>query len=212
MKNDVFITEISEEDFVRLNLIAYEQVWETVEDKKSSACTKLVWREVKLNEVLYRNVEYWFNSGYEKDYEDLKQPVTIAIHVQNGPNPKDYYFDKFLNRYSGFKTYEIAMGLKHVYSTRDYFESKEDYWRVLKRETKAIYRVHLNPEFFKHFKLKHKTEIAYIFRDSCEGNAHYIEKSYDLDEATDEWKLASITEVKIRKDSSSYNPMNINEE
>lgn len=215
-KDNRFITEISEEDFRKLDLIAYEQVWITFENTDDNSLRpnsrQLVWKKVKLNDILDQNIEFWIEQGYENDYDDLQQPVTVAIHNENGPEPKDYYFDKFMNRYSGFKTYEFAMGLKHIYSTRDYFESKKDYWRVPKRETKAVYRVHLNETHLKRFKLKHKKEIAWIFNDSTENHIHTIEKSYDLDEKTGEWKLISIVEVRRYGNNSSYTPISAEEE
>lgn len=165
-KDNKFITEISEEDFRKLNLKGYKREYDRPVNEKTRNISSFVWKEVDLNEELDENIKFWIDNGYESDYEDLQQPVTIAIHIENGPNPKNYYFDKFMNRYSGSKTYELAMGLKHIYSTRDYFEAKKDYWRVLKRETKAIYRIHLDPEHLKRFKLKHIKEEEQKLIDS----------------------------------------------
>lgn len=206
-----FITEISEEDFRKLDLKGYEIVWLEEDEGKPIKSKRWFWKEVNLNDILDSNIAYWMEQGYEKDFEDLKFPVTIAIHTNNGPSPTDYYFDKFMNQYSGPKTYEIAMGLHHIYSTRDYFEAKDDYWRVLKRETKAIYRVYLDVKYLKEFKFKHKTEISYIFNDQKSDFVHHIERNYDLIEAEDstdsKWELKSIVEVRIWNDTSSYIPI-----
>lgn len=208
---NTFITEISEEDFRKLGLKGYEQVWEkkfdTENDGSCSVTHHLVWKEVDLNKVLDENIAYWQDQGFQKDFEDLKYPVTIAIHTKNGPNPTDYYFDKFMNRYSGPKTYALAMGLKHIYSTRDYFEARDDYWRVLKRETKAIYRIHLSEKYLKEFKLKHKTEHSDPLKDSYGDMWHYIEYNYNLDEKTDKWELGSIVEVRKSPENCSYTPI-----
>lgn len=211
-KSAAFITEISEEDFRKLKLKGYRTRKEFVDGPHPGAKSKegswvYLYEEVDLNEELDENIAYWMDKGYQSDFEDLKYPVTVAIHTENGPEPKDFYFDKFMNRYSGPKTYEMAMGLRHIYSTRDYFESKEDYWRVLKRETKAIYRVHLDIKYLENFKLKHKTETFYIFNDQKADFVHRIEKNYDLDEKTGEWNVSSLVEVRICDDSSSYVPI-----
>ena len=202
-----FITEISEEDFRKLNLKGYEYVWQEEDENKPIKARRGVWKEVDLNTVLDETIEFWMESGYERDFEDLKFPVTIAIHTNNGPSPTNYYFDMYMNKLSGPKTYEIAMGLRHIYSTRDYFESKDDYWRVLKRETKAIYRVYLDVKYLKEFKYKHKTEISYIFNDQKSDFTHHIERNYDLNAETNEWELNSIVEVRIWNDTSNYIPI-----
>lgn len=211
-KSAYFITEISEEDFRKLNLKGYRVKKEFVEGPCPGAKSKegswvYLNEEVDLNEELDENIKYWLELGYQSNFEDLKQPVTVAIHTENGSEPKDFYFDKFMNQFSGPKTYEMAIGLRHIYSTRDYFESKEDYWRVLKRETKAIYRIHLDVKHLKNFKLKHKTEWVYVFCDQKENFEHRIEKNYDLDETTGEWILKSIVEVHVNPDSSNYVPI-----
>lgn len=198
-----FITEISEEDFRKLNLVGYKHVFL----EEPGVCKQLKWIKEDLNAVLDENIAYMLAQGYEHNLEYLQEPVTLAIHQENGPKPKDYYFDKFMNRYSEPATYEIAFGLRHIYSTRDYFEAKEDYWRVLKRETKAIYRIHLDPKHAKRFILKHKTEKFYVFKDNAPENEHYIEKSYDLDEETRFWNEKSMSEIIKTKYVTSIYPV-----
>ena len=88
-----FITEISEEDFRKLNLKGYEQTYIDIHSHdEHSECVsqKLGWKEVDLNTVLDENIAYWMEQGYEKDFEDLKFPVTIAIHTNNGPSPTNF--------------------------------------------------------------------------------------------------------------------------
>lgn len=209
-KNDKFITEISEEDFLKLNLKGYQQVWEERINENGLCSRVLVWNEVDLNQLLRENIEYWINQGYESDYIDLQYPVTVAIHKGNEPMPTDFYLDKFMNRFTGATTYQIGMGIKHLYSTRDYFEAKEDYWRVAKKETKAIYRIHLHPYHLKCFKLKHKKVISKVFDDETPQNQHYVEDHYDLVEATDiepeHWELTGRTEVRKTEYGSTYSP------
>lgn len=199
MKNEnLFITEISEEDFRKLNLKAYNRSWV----KKEDGTKQLEWLEVDLNKELDENIAYWKGQGYESDLEDLKQPVTIAIHVKNGPNPEDFYLDKYMNRYTGAQTYQFAMGIRHLYSTRDYFETKgEDYWKVAKKETKAIYRIHLDEKHVKSFKLKHKTIISLRFSEN-----HWVEDNYALE--NDEWVLKSRVEVEKTPYMTNYKPYN----
>lgn len=140
------ITEISEEDFRKLNLIVKrnERVSQTFEYVDKS-----------LNEILDEEIAAIIRDGYESEMDWLELPVTIAIHEDGG-----YYLDKFMNRFTGAQTYQLGFGIKHLYSTRDYYECRDDdYWRVRKDETKVIYRVRLSEEWIKKFELKHKSEL-----------------------------------------------------
>ena len=207
-----FITEISEEDFRKLNLKGYQQVWEESVNENGLYSRILVWHEVYLNQLLDENIAYWTNLATEEAQEDLSYPVTVAIHVANGPMPTDFYLDKFMNRFTGATTYQIGMGIAHIYSTRDYFEAKEDYWRVWKRETKAIYRIHLHPDRLRFFQLRHKKEISYLFPDNTEENHHYVEDYYDLVDATDtepeHWELKHRLEIVKNEYGSIQYPYN----
>lgn len=169
------ITEISEEDFRKLDLVAYKA---KIVDKGEFFSHEMV--PVKLNDILDENLNYWIKQGYESDLEDLNCPVTIAIHepftdkdieeiMKKFPSLTDdevkqellfkySYLDKFMNRYSGAQTYEFAMGIEHLYSTRDYYEMRGDYWRVRKDETKVIYRIKIDKKWLDKFELKHKTD------------------------------------------------------
>lgn len=133
------ITEISEEDFRKLDLTVYcnERVYSP--DGKSFRFEMV---EKKINDILDSEIQLCLESGFESDLEDLELPVTIAIHEPDG-----YYLDKFMNRFTGAQTFQFGWGISHLYSTRDYYEAREDYWRVRKDETKVIYRVKLSPEW-----------------------------------------------------------------
>ena len=178
-KRKLLITEISEEDFRKLDITVYRQ-----EKVYKDNSWHLEFVPKKINDILDENIEYWIESGYEEDLEDLKQPVTVAIHVANGPDPHDYYFDKFMNMYSYPGTYEIGMGIRHIYLTRDYAEDHDDYWKVKKDETKVIYRVHLDEKWLKKFVLKHKIEKEVI------DSEHWIEREYNFDKKTGKWTLS----------------------
>lgn len=143
------ITDISEEDFRKLNLVAKENRLE----KCPGGGSRYAFVEVSLNSVLDKQIESMIEDGYEEDQRYLQIPVTIAIHEDDG-----YYLDKFMNRFTGARTFQVGVGIKHLYSTRDYYEDHEDYWRVSKRETKQIYRIFLDPKHLERFVLKHKTE------------------------------------------------------
>jgi len=177
-----FITEISQEDFERLGLKGYQQV--KIFDKETGT-GRYEWKEIDLNKQLEEEIQALFCSGTEQSLEFLKCPITVAIHVANGPKPDDFYLDKYMDMYSGPTTFEFGVGIKHLYSTRDYFEDKEDYWRVPKRETKAIYRIHVREIWVKHFKLRHKTEIIPYAADK--DTTVEIHIHYDLDEENDKW-------------------------
>ena len=207
-KKEQFITEISEEDFRRLDLVAYEMVSAENEDGTSRFCN---WSKVRLNDVLDQGIRYCLEQGTEQDLADLSVPITIAIHYNNIPSPGDFYLDKWMNRFSGPRTYQIGFGIEHVYSTRDYFEAKMgDYWKVLKRETKALYRVHLDHKYVENFKLKHKTtRIPWSEAFNCDCDADWwLETRYDLDEENDKWVADSYSKVIIKKNRVSYVPVN----
>lgn len=174
---DLFVTEISESDFRKLNILAYER-------------DRYGWKEVKLNEVLDENLKCMLKQGYKDDLEAFSCPFTFAIHKANAEDPDDFYLDKFMNQFSGPRTYQIGIGIKHLYSTRDYYEAHEDYWKVFKRETKAIYRVHLDKKWAKMFVLKHDTKKMpwnSVYDSGSDSENWELWISYDLDEENDKW-------------------------
>lgn len=199
-----FITEISQEDFEKLGLKGYQQV--KIFDEKTGT-GRYEWKEIDLNKQLEEEIQALFCSGTEQSLEFLKCPITLAIHVANGPKPDDFYLDKYMDMYSGPTTFEFGVGIKHLYSTRDYFEDKEDYWKVLKRETKAIYRIHIREIWIKHFKLKHKTEVRpwpYLEVETEEGEELELHIHYVLDEENDKWVESYRMKVKKNGRCVSY--------
>ncbi len=161
------ITEISEEDFRKLDLKV--KVHRRLIDERNS---NIEWFEESLNDVLQENIDACLKAGYEEDYANLRLPVTIAIHEDGG-----YYLDKFMNRFTGAQTFQFAMGIEKLYSTRDYYEMHGDYWKVRKDETKVIYRVKLSPKWLDKFVLKYKTEkIDWPYNELPEGvSPDYVE-------------------------------------
>lgn len=139
------ITEISEEDFRKLDL-------SVARNERVDNHFEMVSR--KVNDILDDVIGKMIESGYEEDLKDLSIPVTIAIHEDDG-----YYLDKFMNKFTGAQTYQLGVGIDHLYSTRDYYECHDDYWRVRKDETKVIYRIKLSAAHIDKFVLKHKTEV-----------------------------------------------------
>ena len=156
-----FITEISESDFRKLNFIGYRNTRVDVDEKSY----KMEMMPIELNKILD---QYLYICEEEKI-----TTVVVALHTDptaeaiqcymklftsdgNGGR-RNYtyeeakglalfdfsYLDKFMNRYSGNQTFQIGCGITHLYSTRDYWEIRDDYWRVKKSETKAIYLIHL---------------------------------------------------------------------
>lgn len=145
------ITEINEEDFRKLDLsVARNERIDNPDGKSFSY--KMA--ECKVNDILDDVIGKLIESGYEEDLRYLSVPVTIAIHEDGG-----YYLDKYMNRFTGAQTYQLGIGIDHLYSTRDYYECREDYWRVRKDETKVIYRIKLSPAHIDKFVLKHKKEV-----------------------------------------------------
>lgn len=170
------ITDISEEDFRKLDITVHRH--EKVTD---GTVTRIMMVPKKLNDILDEEIKCLLESGYESDYADLLTPVTIAIHEL--PTTKDYeyakerfpmmneddlkshllyefsYLDKFMNQFTGAQTFQIGWGIRHLYSSRDYYESHDDYWKVRKNETKVIYRVKLSDSWLDKFQLKHRKEV-----------------------------------------------------
>lgn len=174
------ITEISEDDFRKLNLKAYVH-------KIVNGYSKMI--PVFLNDVLDNNIAYCLETGYEEDKEFLSLPVYIAIHEENNEEFSGY-LDKFMNGFTGLQTFQFGMGIKHLYSTRDYYEDHEDYWKVKKKETAIIYKIILDKKWLDKFVLKHKNVITK--RISID---EYIETHYDLNEETGEWVKAYSSHV-----------------
>ena len=113
--NNLFITEISEEDFRKLNLEGQ------IIDSISANFSRTIALNTVLDSVIDRFTKY--------DPEALDVPVTIAIFKDSSIYEKNF---------------RIVAGLNHVYSTRDYFTAKDGVWKVKKRYLKAIYRIHLD--------------------------------------------------------------------
>ena len=200
------ITEISENDFRKLDLTVWEHDWQCYDSGR-----KLIWKPRKLNDILDEQIKYECESGYEENLLNLSIPITIAVHVNN-VNPETAaspetqisygYWDKFMNRFTPESTYEIGLGIKHLYSTRDYYEAHEDYWRVNKKETKVIYRVHLNK---RNFTLKHKQVVLGVIDKNTA-----IYGNYDLVDG--EWVLRNKTKIIRNEHSTIYEPYEDNKE
>ena len=173
MRNN-FITEISEEDFKKLNLKGYDN--ERVDHKDGSYSFRFLQKDLnyKLDEYKKQLAETILKEGI-----DLPWTIAVCIHVEptgdaiekeaellqkliaNPNHPAhnaiiDYskeaylqalynfsYLDKWMDR-SGHTTYEFGMGIDHLYSTRDKWVAHWiDYFEVRKKDTKAVYIVHL---------------------------------------------------------------------
>ena len=202
IKKPALITEIMEDDFRKLNLTIWTHEWvETEESGFHKPVRQLKWVPHKINKILDEQIKCALDAGYEYNLTDLTTPVTIAIHINNISHTKTKkriksgYWDKFMNRFTPESTYEIGFGIKHLYSTRDYFEAHDDYWRVKKNETKVIYRVHLNP---RDFILKHKTELI-----DAEKNVY---ANYDLVDGN--WVLRNKTKITKTSGGTIYEAFN----
>lgn len=158
-----YITEISLEDFKKLNLIGYQNT--RVDTGENSYRMEML--PVELNKKIDENLQFCKDEGY----------TTIVVAIHTDPTEEDItnemknfvldtktgekrnlteeeafklalydasYLDKFMNRFTGHQTFQIGCGIKHLYSTRDYYECHGDYWKVKKNETKAIYMIHLD--------------------------------------------------------------------
>ena len=176
---DILITEISEEDFRKLDI-------EVFCHERTGGSARM--EKYKINDILDHNINYILNSGLEEELEELQTPVTIDIHKEN-TGEFGGYLDKFMNRFSGMQTFQMGWGIKHLYSTRDYFECREDYWRVAKKETAVVYRIHLDPKWINKFVVKHKKEISKV------NENEWYETIYHLNELTGEWEEGTTSRV-----------------
>lgn len=160
------ITEISEEDFRKLDLKVKRNERVVVsENIPGHPVCKFEMVEKSLNEILDNEIAAVIRDSYESEIRWLELPVTIAIHEDGG-----YYLDKFMNRFTGAQTYQFGFGIEHLYSTRDYYEMHGDYWRVRKDETRVIYRIKLSTHWLDEFVVKHKTEtIDWPYNELPEG-------------------------------------------
>jgi len=161
------ITEISEEDFRKLNLrVGRNENVKISENIPGHPLYQMVMTDVSLNDIIDRQIKATVELGTAEAWKDLNTPLTIAIHEPGG-----YYLDKFMNRFTGAQTYQIGWGIPHLYSSRDYYECRDgDYWRVSKKETKVIYRIRLADHWFDEFVLKHRVlEIDWPYDFLPEG-------------------------------------------
>jgi len=193
-KTNPLITEISESDFRKLGLKL----------RKGGAFGREVTYE-DANDLIDAEIEACLNSGYPSDIDRLKTPLTIAV-AKDG----EIWWDKFMNSFSPASGYYFAVGIKHLYSTRDYYEDHEDYWRVKKDETEVIYRIHLDPKWAESFVLKHKTERQpWPYGDNKKGDT-FLDIHYGLDTKTGEWKERFREKVKFNEKSTFYTPVDEN--
>lgn len=200
MKRNNFITEISEKDFRKLNLIGYKNTRVEVDEHSY----RMEMLPVELNKEIDEYKEY-----REKEDKNTREPyydiLYIAIHTD--PTEEDIedemktftldektggrrnltreeafksalfnasYLDKWMNQFTGHQTFQIGYNIGHLYSTRDYFECREGYWKVKKSETKAIYKVHLD--------FKYLEDNKYNIGDSVQINLDMVNdefKKYD---------------------------------
>lgn len=163
-----FITEISEEDFKKLQLQGYD-------NKKVEAQDYFTFDFIKceLNDKLEEYKHYL--TDLIQEGEKLPWVIALCIHTEPTEEAINYYlstfknvatgeplvreeafklalydfsyFDKWMDR-CGHTTYEFGVGINHLYSTRDKWVAKDwiDYFEVRKRDTKAVYIIHLEGE------------------------------------------------------------------
>lgn len=77
--------------------------------------------------------------GYIKEENDKLFPLAVSIH-------NDYPNGGYYGKYLGWNCQFVADQVKHIYSTRDYFEVERTEepgfkYKIPKKETKAIYLV-----------------------------------------------------------------------
>jgi hypothetical protein len=134
MKNN-YITEISFDDFIKLNLTGYRREWQDYGEFK-----QLVWKQYDLNKVVAENFKYM-------EEHNEKGGIVVAIHKnwnkagQNSFDSDFYYYDKWLNK-SGASTYQVGCGINKLYKGTDKWHIKDGYFDIPYSETEKIYLIH----------------------------------------------------------------------
>lgn len=143
MKTKPYITEISESDFRKLNVVVHEMNPYSKEPTKA----------MRANEIIDREIKGIIDGGCESQLEWLTTtPITFAV-AKDG----EIWWDKFMNRFSPASDHYVGVGIRHLYSTRDYFVASDDsLWRIPKKTAKAVYRIHLDPKWERRFSVKRK--------------------------------------------------------
>lgn len=156
---EILITHISFDDFQKLNLkgkrhvrkyfrssddkeVPYTETIESFYDKNGDLHTlhlngfysKLVWDEIDFTEVVKENIEF-------SKEQDWKNPICLAIHKKGENEIESSYLDKWLTP-GGLQTYLIRCDVKHLYSRRNYFYTKDDYFDIDKRQTEKVYLIY----------------------------------------------------------------------
>lgn len=137
MRTDNTITEITLDDFLKLNLVGYERRWKDFVDEEGKEYRKLVWNEINLNDEVLENMNW-------EDNEE--KTVVVAIHknwekakLQNHYDFFDfYYYDKWLNKL-GASTFILGADIKKLYKGSSKWYIKEDYFEIPYKETEKIY-------------------------------------------------------------------------
>lgn len=168
-----FITEISEEDFRSLNLVGYDNERVNNDDGSFSFKFIKKRLNDKLDEykrylaetILKDKVDLPWVMAVCIHIEPAKEAIDEEVSLLEAASARvtsgacvDYakeaylqalynfsYLDKWMDR-SGHTTYEFGIGLDHLYSTRDKWQAKGwiDYFEVRKKDTKAVYIIHLD--------------------------------------------------------------------
>lgn len=134
---DNIITEISLDDFLKLNLVGYFREWQDFKDEEGKEYRKLVWSKRDINKQVLKNMDW---------EENKKKTVVVAIHknwqkAEKGEYDFDndfYYYDKWLNKL-GASTYLLAADVTKVYKGTNKWFIYDDYFDVPYDETEAIY-------------------------------------------------------------------------
>ena len=138
------------------------------------AYSKICWEEVDLTEIVKTEIDYVSKEYQEDVdkyiclavYKDIPAevmdkyyesnagkldtmtglPLTEAQRKEDALHQALYeysYLDKYMTML-GAQTYLIRFGVEKLYSIRDYYETRDDYFRIPKKQTKAIYLIKFN--------------------------------------------------------------------
>lgn len=173
-KKEMFITEISLEDFKKLNLTGYQQVKHyykiTREGNHMLPETEVDYEQTGEIVKDSQGTPHWVShkdifTKLQWDKVDLNQvvdeliakskecnftnPICIAIHeIHDNENEEISMCESsYLDKWltpMGMQTFLAIMEVSHLYSRRNYFYIDNEYFQIDKRETKAIYLIHWN--------------------------------------------------------------------
>lgn len=123
--------------------------------------SKIDWHKVKLNDVVKGEIELSKENGWlgeiclaihdEVTEGDIAEVLEAYPGLWNRKEALHFclygksYLDKWITK-TGHQTYLIRPNVKHLYSRRNHFYTKDEYFDIPKMSTKAVYLINFATE------------------------------------------------------------------